>query len=188
MTKPQHASNTLRPLTNPLFRRNNRMAIANLTPERLKSLLHYNEETGIFTRLVAASPRVKAGDICTCLDSDGYIMIRVDWKRYKAHRLAWFYTHGVWPNGQIDHINGERHDNRIENLRDVSPQGNQHNRRKASTNNASGFLGVRFYKGSWRATICIAGNNIHIGTFSTQDAAYSAYLCEKRKLHETCTI
>ena len=103
-----------------------------VTQARLKELYHYNEGTGEFTRLFSRCNANKAGILVSKKTEAGYFRLWIDGRLYMRHRLAWLYVYGEFPAGQIDHINGERHDNRIENLRDVSPQGNQHNRRKAS--------------------------------------------------------
>src|SRR5690606_34614864 len=98
-----------------------------LTQQRLKELLYYDPETGIFTRLVGRSgPRARAGDVAGSDNGKGYIRIYVDGRPYKAHRLAWFYMHGEWPE-EIDHRNGERADNRLSNLRPVTRQQNNLN-------------------------------------------------------------
>ena len=88
-----------------------------ITQEELKELLDYNPETGLFTWNVYNNIKNKttAGTF-----NDGYIQIKIKQKIYQAHRLAWLYVYGEWPKGQIDHINGIRDDNRIENLRDVT--------------------------------------------------------------------
>ena len=89
-----------------------------LTQKRLKELFYYDPVTGVFTRLHSTS-NVKAGRATGNLNTGGHLGFLVDKKMYQAHRLAWLYVHGDWPNSQIDHINGVRTDNRIENLRDV---------------------------------------------------------------------
>jgi len=115
------------------------------------------------------------------LDEWGYIRIRVKGKRYRAHRLAWFYVHGIWPTNQIDHINGNKEDNRIANLRDVPQTHNQWNsfRRR---DNTSGYKGVRWHKASkkWSTSIRINGKNEWLGTYSTPEKAHEAY-CKAAK-------
>jgi HNH endonuclease len=88
-----------------------------LTAERLRERLHYDAETGVFTRRVGSS-NARAGDVAGSVHSTGYVRISIDGGKYTAHCLAWFYVHGVWPSDQIDHINRNRSDNRIANLRE----------------------------------------------------------------------
>ncbi len=125
-----------------------------LTAEELRELLNYDQETGIFTRKVSTSNRVKVGAVAGCSGGDGYLLIMVQSRLYQAHRLAWLHTHGVWPKGQIDHINRDRSDNRIANLRDVTQKQNLQNRSKSSTN-TSGHPGVSWNKriSKWQASI-----------------------------------
>ncbi len=92
-----------------------------LTQSTLKSLLHYDPETGEFRWLTSSSNRAPMGTIPSNLSSDGYLRIRVAGKQYRAHRLAWLYVYGKFPSEHIDHINHDILDNRIENLRDSSP-------------------------------------------------------------------
>lgn len=90
-----------------------------LDPETLKRHLHYEPSTGVFTRLTRAS-NMRPGSVAGSVRRrDGYVDIRLLGMKYSAHRLAWFYMHGKWPVGEIDHINREHADNRISNLRDV---------------------------------------------------------------------
>lgn len=111
---------------------------------------------------------------------------------WMVHRVAWFLTYGDWPKNQIDHINGDKSDNRITNLRDVPQSINMQNLQGAHKNNESGFLGVsprgEGRTKQWRACIKIKGKSITIGTFKTKEEAHAAYLGMKRKIHEGCTI
>ena len=87
-----------------------------LTTDRLKELLHYDQDTGVFTWNVRRSGKTPAGSVAGSYDAYGYIQIRISPFRYKAHRLAWFYVNSEWPKFCIDHINGVRDDNRISQL------------------------------------------------------------------------
>tara|TARA_R110000787_G_scaffold105430_1_gene212847 strand:- start:31 stop:522 length:492 start_codon:yes stop_codon:yes gene_type:complete len=162
-----------------------------LTQERLKELFHYDPYTGVFTRLVRISRNTKVGDIAGRLrNSKGYHYIRLDGKFYYTHRLAWLYMIGEFPSGQIDHINGNKDDNRFTNLRDVSQSTNMQNLRKPRSGNTSGFLGVSWNQQScnWRAQIRICGKKKYLGGFPTAELAYEAYLTAKRLHHNGCTI
>ena len=146
-----------------------------LTAEQLRSILHYDPATGIFTWKVGCSSRVKVGYIAGSLDGDGYLRIRLQSRKYQAHRLAWLYVYGVWPKDQLDHINRNRSDNRISNLREVSHKQNHQNRSKPS-NNTSGHPGVSWDKrdSKWRAQITHNQKKIHLGSFTTLEEAIAA--------------
>lgn len=159
-----------------------------LTAARLRELLSYDQGTGVFTWRVRMN-NLAAGAVAGCLGSRGYWRIKVNKRIYQAHRLAWLYVHGLWPNGDIDHVDGERANNVISNLRDVSQSVNGQNQRRAhSKNKSSGLLGVSANRGRWRAQILVAGKNITLGRFDTPELAYSAYLAAKREHHAGCTI
>lgn len=170
------------------------MAAANLTPERVRELLHYNPETGVFVWLKTRSKKVPPGSVAGGVNKvHGYNQIKVDGIKLPAHRLAWLYVHGYWPN-QIDHINGARADNRLSNLRDVTPQVNAQNVHKPRRDNKkSGLLGVGFgnkHRGpkKWTARVTVEGRRVLIGYFYTPEEAHAAYLSAKRRLHTGCTI
>lgn len=156
-----------------------------LTQSRLKELLHYNPDTGLFTWKVSLSKRVKVGDIAGTVKNPGYLRIRIDGKPYYAHRLAWLYVYGAWPKDQIDHINGERTDNRICNLREATNAENQQNRKK-QINNVSGYPGVYWNKSGqkWQARIKINSKTKYLGLFETPEAGHHAYLAAKAELHK----
>lgn len=98
-----------------------------LTQERLKYLFNYNAETGIFTRLITTSSNAKAGTSIHKVMPTGYLRVMINGESYYLHRLAWFYIHGIWPKPFIDHINHDRADNRIINLREATPLVNNRN-------------------------------------------------------------
>jgi hypothetical protein len=151
----------------------------------LSALISYDAETGEFVRLVGGGNGVKAGDRAGYIQSRGYVAMNVGGKQYLAHRLAWRLTHGDWPKADIDHINGDKTDNRLCNLRDVNRQTNTENVRKARTNSASGLLGAYFNKkkAKWFASITTSGRSKFLGHFETAEAAHRAYMAAKPQFH-----
>jgi len=148
-----------------------------------KARLEYRPETGVFVWRDGQA----AGCIAGTLDS-GYLKIRYLGRQYRAHRLAWLFTYGEWPRGDIDHINGVRSDNRIANLRVVSKSENMENIRVTTTRNRSGFLGVYRKGGRFRADITVKKKTVHLGYFVTAEEAHAAYVEAKRRLHGGCTL
>jgi hypothetical protein len=156
----------------------------NLTVERLRELLDYDPETGVFTWLVRKGSTAPIGSHPGRSGPRGYYTICIDYKRYLAHRLAWLHTSGEWPVDQLDHINGVPTDNRLCNLRQATSAENNQNltlRRK----NASGYTGVRWKRGHdlWEARIGVEGKYIHLGHWETAWQASIAYAEAKLKLH-----
>lgn len=153
-------------------------------------LLEYNQDTGHFFWKVSPGRRAKAGSLAGTIDRKGYRRIAVRGHIYKAHRLAWLYVYGIWPGEDIDHINGNRDDNRIANLRDVSRSENLQNQRVAMATSKSGLLGASFdsTNGAWRSQIRTDGVYKFIGYFATAEEAHRAYVEEKRLAHTTCSI
>lgn len=170
------------------------MAAADLTADRLRELLHYDPATGGFIWLKTRSKKVPPGSVAGGINKvHGYRQIKVDGVKLPAHRLAWLYVHGYWPN-QIDHINGVRDDNRLENLRDVTPQINAQNVHKPRRDNKkTGMMGVGYgskIRGTkkWFARVTVEGRRVLIGYFYNPEDAHGAYLEAKRRLHPGCTI
>lgn len=165
------------------------MAESNLTPERVRELLDYDRDSGLFVWKAPNSNRTSAGNVAGTI-RHGYVLIGVDGRQRLAHRLAWLLVTGEWPTADIDHINGNRSDNRIANLRQVTRSVNMENQRRPRGNNSSGFLGVGWDKEKrrWRAQIKVNGVNLILGRFRTPEEAHGAYIAAKRKLHEGCTI
>jgi hypothetical protein len=160
-----------------------------ITAERLRELVHYCPETGEFTWITVTSNTIKIGDIAGSLRKDGYFRIGIDKKLYFAHRLAWLYVYGNSPLGYIDHIDGDRSNNRINNLRDADRFTNNQNIKCAQANNKStGFLGVTRHGSKFKAQITINRNHIHLGLFDNPHDAHEAYLSAKRLNHKGCTI
>jgi HNH endonuclease len=153
-----------------------------VTAERLRELLNYDPETGVFTWRLADGRLVTGGDVAGTRHSRGYIVISVGGRRYFAHRLAWLYVTGAWPTHHIDHVNGVAHDNRIANLREATPAQNTRNG-KLHRDNKSGLKGVSRAGNHWRATIGIGRRTVHLGCFKTPEAAHAAYCVAARKHH-----
>ncbi len=144
-----------------------------VTQARLKELLDYDPATGLFRWRVTVGSRANAGTVAgSSLNAHGYCVCRVDGKKYYLHRLAWFYVHGVWPPHQIDHINGVRDENRIENLRCATYQ-QQRGNQKLYKNNSTGYRGVYVNKKTGKFFAHYSGQ--HIGTFETILEAAAAY-------------
>lgn len=161
------------------------------TVDRLREVLRYEPETGRLIRLVSRSNRVKVGDeIGSARDAAEYRAVIVDGTRILAHRVAWAMHYGSWPVGEVDHRNGVRSDNRIDNLRDVTQSVNQQNLRKAKSHNSTGYLGVSFHKASLRyhARIRVGGKVHSLRYHATPELAYAAYLKAKREIHEGNTL
>jgi hypothetical protein len=160
-----------------------------LTAEQLKNTLDYDPNTGVFLWKIRPSKAVKAGDVAGCAEKRiGYITIGISKRIYKAHRLAWLYVYGDWPKGLIDHLNGDKADNRIANLRNVFADGNSQNVRKPNRRNKSGFMGVIWFQNKWRASMSVNGKSKWLGDYSTPEEAHQVYLAAKRKYHAACTI
>ena len=165
------------------------MAIANLTAQRVRELLHYDPETGVFTGLKKKTGRPGKSGMFGSIDPGGYHRVSIDCKKYWAHRVAFLYMTGEWPKNDVDHIDGNPANNRWANLRDVSTATNVQNVKRASKNNKSGFLGVEATKdGTFYARIMSNRVRVNLGHYSTPEAAHEAYLNAKRRLHEGCTI
>lgn len=149
-----------------------------LSVETLREALDYNPETGVFVRKATSTfnPKVKPGMVAGSKYTNGYVGIRVGKQRYSAHRLAWFYVYGHWPNGDIDHINMVRDDNRIANLREATVSQNMANI-STPKHNSSGYKGVYYDKHNckWVANIQVDGKRRYLGRFSDKEDAAEAY-------------
>lgn len=160
-----------------------------ITQARIRELFDYDSNTGDLTRKTSFN-RWKAGDKVGFKNTDGYIEAGVDGVYYGAHRIAWIYVHGDEFVEEVDHLNGIRDDNRIENLRKADKSINAQNKRVARSDSKSGLLGVCWHKATskWIAQIQVSGKKTHIGVFETADSAHEAYITSKRLLHTGNTL
>jgi hypothetical protein len=159
--------------------------MTSLTADRLREVLSYSPESGQFIWLKTQG-RAAAGSVAGAIHKYGYRVISVDRKGYGAHRLAWLYVHGEWPKEEIDHINGDRQDNCISNLRDVSPRVNSQNRKGPRQGKQLPLMGVRkaTIGRQFTASINVGGRVIWLGGYDTPEAAHAAYMAAKKEMHQ----
>lgn len=156
-----------------------------VTKERLLELLDYEPSTGLFVWRVQRNGAANIGDTAGRVESKGYRQIGIDGVRYMAHRLVWLLHHGAFPDKGmvIDHVNGDKLDNRIENLRRVSFKHNLWLARKVRAGSKSCLLGVSYKKDSrakpWQATIYRDGKSNYLGLYATAEEAHAAYMKAK---------
>lgn len=124
-----------------------------------------------------------AGEIAGRINDGGYPLVNMkSYRPYRAHRLIWLMVHGRWPSGEIDHINGIRHDNRLCNLREGTRAENHQN---LKARHERGLLGARWYEkyGRWRSRIMVDQKETSLGYHDTEEQAHAAYLEAKKRLH-----
>lgn len=158
------------------------------TADRARELFDYDPLSGVFRHKTKPSKKIRVGQIAGSEVGNGYRRLKIDGRDYYAHRVAWLYVYGAWPNNQIDHVDGAKQNNAISNLRDVSPSVNGQNQKKAQRRNKNCLLGVSPHWGKYRAVIQVESRQKYLGMFETAEAAYQAYLAAKRELHEGCTL
>lgn len=147
-----------------------------ITMEDLAKTVSYDQKTGVFTR-------VSTGNAVGEPDRKGYLIFIVKRVAVRAHRAAWLYMTGKWPEGEIDHINGITSDNRFANLRECSHQQNNHNQ-PIRKNNTSGVKGVRWcpVKKKWHAQVCL-NYKVHHAVFESLEEAKSGVMALRERLH-----
>ena len=160
-----------------------------LTADRARELFNYDQSTGILT-WSRDKGRGKAGEQAGTQTPYGYIRTHVDGHNYLVHRIIWLIIYGEWPKYEIDHINFNKSDNRLCNLRDATHSTNQENIYRPRANNKLGLIGVVHEKktNKYVARIRVKGDVIQLGYFAYKEDAANAYLLAKRKLHDGCTI
>lgn len=159
------------------------IVVRELDLSHLKAIIRYDESTGLFT-WIKGRQRVASGSAAGCITGNGYCSITIFGRRYYAHRVAWLWFYGRWPNGQIDHIDGNRSNNSIKNLRECSQKENAQNR--IGVNKTSSHIGVSWddENKKWRAQIRVDGiGKKYLGLFDDEVDAANAYINAKAKLH-----
>lgn len=155
-----------------------------ITQEELKQNLKYDPETGIFVWIVSSNGRIQIGDVAGGIDGKGYSHIQIYRKLYRSHRLAWLYVYGKFPSHALDHIDGNKTNNKISNLRECTLSENSKNI-KMNKNNKSGFKGVSWSKcaNKWMATGKIDGKPHYLGLFINPEEASNAYQEFSKQYH-----
>lgn len=161
------------------------MSAPSITPKQLTALFWYDAIDGVLIRRVSVGNggRFQEGEIVGSKNKQGYLVVSAHGVRLLAHRVAFAISYGEWPIGLIDHIDGNRLNNRLLNLRDVTPSENNQNQRRAHGNSASGLLGVSPQRGRWKAEIKVDGKKVWLGAFGTAEEAHQSYMNAKRRLH-----
>lgn len=154
-----------------------------LDQKTVRELLEYDSSTGIF-KWKKKRRGIKVDKPLGTDNGFGYLRITVLGKSYYAHRLAWLYEKGEFPENEIDHINGIKSDNRISNLRSLTTQQNAQNKIFPKSNNKSKTLGVSWHKkaNKWQAHVCIYKQRKYLGLFNSIEDAHKAYLKEKSRI------
>jgi hypothetical protein len=149
-----------------------------LTLERLRQVYFYEPDTGQFLRLLetrSAAGKAKVGNPAGSLSGERYLRIGIDGEVFRAHRLAWFYMTGAWPENGVDHEDLDPTNNRWSNLRAATQSQNVANTSRRR-DNTSGYKGVsKTPAGKWAATIWVRQKRMHLGTFDTPHEAFDAY-------------
>lgn len=149
-----------------------------MNAEELKKNLSYDPETGIFTWIVSRGS-VPAGTVAGTRSMSGYLRVKIGGSTYYAHRLAHLYMAGKWPEHEVDHVNGQKDDNRWVNLRDVTGLLNCQNQTKARKGSSTGVLGVSKFRGRFKAQITVKGKQKFLGLFDSEVDASDAYRAAK---------
>jgi len=139
-----------------------------ITQDELKQVMSYDPSSGVFTWTAPKSPRLKPGAIAGHQEPTGYIGMVIDYRHYRGHRLAWLYVYGSMPCGEIDHIDGDKSNNRIANLRVVTSKQNKENTRLVAAN-TSGHRGVYWDKSrnKWMARVQHHRKWVFLGRFDS---------------------
>lgn len=157
--------------------------------DKYKKYLHYDKDSATF-RWKERPPRNKSvvvGSVAGCL-SNGYSQITLLGTKVRVHRLIWLFETGQWPINEIDHIDGDKTNNHISNLRDVTHQVNTQNLIKSKSNNVTGLIGAVVEGKKFIARVGHNGKTHRVGAYTTALEAHQAYINKKRELHKGNTL
>ena len=157
--------------------------------EYLRTRLRYEPETGNLIWLKAFRHSQLVGTVAGCIDQDGYVTVKIDKRQCKAHRICWALHHGYWPADQVDHIDGDRSNNRASNLRMADQFQNNQNQSKRG-HGVSGLRGAAFCRkeGRYRSSIKCRGVTTFLGSFDTAEEAHAAYVKAKASIHKFAPV
>lgn len=143
----------------------------------LRELFEVDVDTGTVTRRVTRAHNALAGDVVGTKDGKGYLHVHIEGRFYRLHRISYYMHYGVDPGAHIDHINGDRTDNRPSNLRPATNQQNAGNVTRMFRHNTSGYRGVSLNRktGKWHAQIKLFGKQTYLGRFDTPEDAAEVY-------------
>jgi hypothetical protein len=147
-----------------------------ISQDLVKALFAYCPDTGLFTRKITTGAKAKIGSVAGSIQDSGYVLLEINSNTYRAHRVAWLYMYGKFPVELLDHINRDKADNSIHNLREASKVQNSYNT-SIRSDNSTGYKGVSIDKRSnrYRAYININGKQKSLGYYSTAEEAALAY-------------
>jgi len=158
-----------------------------ITQEYLKSIISYDKTTGVFIYLKQVNNKCYIGQILNNKGKNGYYRVSIDYKRYYLHRLAWLYEYGHFPKNKIDHIDGNKLNNALSNLRDVTDRQNSQNLQK---HREGKLVGATFCpdraprKKKWRASIIINKTQTYLGYYLTEQEAHNAYVKKYKEIKD----
>jgi hypothetical protein len=164
------------------------MKNSKITADKIREVLDYNPDSGEFKWKKRLSQGTQAGTVAGCLNTMGYWQIGVLAEKHYGHRLGWLHYYGEWPQSEVDHIDGNPANNRINNLRLAGRSTNMQNLTRVNKKTQSGILGVHVTKQGFSSKIMINYKSIHLGNFKTAEEAHAAYVAAKRELHEGNTL
>lgn len=148
--------------------------------ELIRAIFVYDPDTGQFSLRDSHKPKRKRA---SHIKQGGRRYLKLRTRYVISSRCAWLYMYGEWPTNEVDHIDGDKMNDRIKNLRDVSRQVNAENKHHAQSNSKTGLLGVSPWHGKYRATILCGRKQTYLGLFASAQEAHEVYLAAKRRLH-----
>lgn len=162
--------------------------VGSMTPlppaDDLRERFQYDPEAGVIRHKINPRGKGKLGGIAGTIDKDGYVVLTINERKFRAHRVIWKMMTGMDPTQIIDHANGIPGDNRWVNLREATFAQNSANAR-VQRDSTSGLKGARVNGARWTAMICKEGNSRYLGSFGTPEEAHAVYAEEAQRVFNT---